>query len=237
MNGYRLLLMRLGLLEALGEEQISALQQFLTQRELAAGEILFRQGERCEHLHLIQHGALRLSAETNGALRALEIVSAGQALGEVAVFLSMPYPCTAEAVQESLVASLHQDDLRRLASGPSGFAWQLLRLLSRRLMGMQVRVQALTSSDVRVRVGTVLLQLARDSMPLLRDGPVTLRLRQEEIAQMAGVSRETVSRVLGQWSAEGLLSVGRGSVTLPDLGRFQAMLAGLSGGPSTSEPS
>ncbi len=77
---------------------------------------------------------------------------------------------------------------------------------------------------MRGRVGAVVLHLAQEAADPLKVGPVTLRARQEEVAQMAGVTRETISRVLGEWSRANLLVVGRGRVTIPDTGRLQSVL-------------
>jgi CRP/FNR family transcriptional regulator, cyclic AMP receptor protein len=228
MMGHRLLLMRLGLLESLSEEQITAVQEVLRQRRLVEGEMLFRQGDRCEHLHIVQDGALRLLAESNGGQHVLEVVREGNVMGEAGVFMSVPYPCSAEAAEKTLVSSLHREDLRRLANEPTGFCWQLLRLLSRRLVGMQMRVQALTSPDVRARVGAVLLQLAQEQAPPVRGGPPVLRVRQADLAQMAGVARETVSRLLSDWRRRGFLTVGRGRITMDDAVGLQADLDQLS---------
>jgi CRP-like cAMP-binding protein len=238
MIAHRLLLMRLGLLDSLSEEQISAVQECLQRRRMDAGQTLFFQGERCEHLHLIQDGSLRLRLEQKegGGSRILGIVPTGQVLGEAGVFLSMPYPCTAEAAEESLIASLHRDQLRRLTDGLPGFGWQMLRLLSRRLVGMEVRVQALTRPDVGGRVGAVLLQLAQEAAKPLGNGPVTLRVRQAEIGQMAGVARETVSRLLTEWEQTGLVVVGRGRLTIPDVSRLQTLVENLTGPAAGSEP-
>jgi CRP-like cAMP-binding protein len=222
---HRMLLMRLGLLESLSEEQISLVQERLQRRCLAAGQVLFVQGERCQHLHIVQDGTVRLRCEDEAkGGRTLEIVPEGHVLGEAGVFMSMPYPCSAEAVEDSIVASLHRDELRRLIESVPGFGWQMLRLLSRRLMRTQLHVQALASPDVRGRVGAVLLHLAQEAADPLKDGPVTLRARQEELAQMAGVTRETVSRVLGEWTRAGLLVVGRGRLTIPDTSRLQSAI-------------
>ncbi len=226
MDMHRMLL-RLGILEALNEEQISAMREVITTRRMVASETLFVQGERCEHLHVVQNGSLQLVTEHNGVRHILETVGMGSVLGEVGVFLAMAYPCTAVASEECLIASLGQNDLRHLSGSVPGLCWQLLRLLSLRLVGMQVRVQALSSPDVRVRVGAVLLQMAQENARTLRAGSVILRGRQVEIAQRAAVARETVSRLLTEWSQRGLLIVGRGRVTILDVTAFQVMVENL----------
>ncbi len=68
----------------------------------------------------------------------------------------------------------------------------------------------------RARIGGVLLQLAQEVSAPLIEGLVTLRIRQAEIGQMAGVARETVSRVLANWQEAGLISIGRGRNRIPD---------------------
>jgi len=210
-----------------GPRRHSSARAFLLARCcLAAGQTLFVQGERCEHLHLVQEGSLRLCCEDedNNERRVLEVVTEGHALGEAGVFMSVPYPCTAEAAQDNVIAPLHRDELRRLSDGVPGFGWQIPRLLSRRLIGMQVHIQALASPDVRGRVGAVVLHLAREAQQsMLKDRPVMLRIQQSEIAQMAGGTRETVSRVLSEWGRQNLIIVGRGRLTIPDLSLPQSV--------------
>jgi CRP/FNR family cyclic AMP-dependent transcriptional regulator len=223
MNMHRLILMRVGLLDSLSEEQISAVQECFRRRHLAEGAVLFRHGERCEHLHLIEHGSLRLLAGPDDS-RIVGLATPGHVLGEAGVFLAMPYPCSAVGNQESLIASLHRNDLRRLADSLPGFGWQLLRLVSRHLIASQVQVEALSSAEVYQRVGGTMLHLTQDVAAEGPRGPVTVAVRQAEIGQMAGVSRESVSRLLAAWGRAGLVTVGRGRLTIPDLDRFRAML-------------
>ena len=220
MFAHRMLLMRLGILDALSDEQVSMVQQNLQIRWLALDEALFRQGERCEHLHLVQDGSLQLLSERGGHSCASELVMPGQTLGEIGVFLGMPYPCSAIAAEDTLIASLHREPLQRMIERVPGFGWQLLKLFSQRMSGMQRRVFSLTNPDVGTRVGDVLIQLAEES-PAHSGAGSTLYVRQIEIGQMAGVTRETVSRLMTEWERRGLLSVCRGRCVIRDLEQFR----------------
>ena len=227
MLAQRTALLRLGILEALSEEQTEALRERLTPARLSPGQKLFSRGEKCEHLHLVQDGLLELCLAGAGHEKPLT-VGRGAALGEFAVITGGEYPFTAQALEPSTVASLHRDEFRRLVDTVPGFGWQVMRVLSRRLVTAQERLLALASPDVRVRIGAVVLHLVQEEPEAVVGGAATLHVRQSEVGEMAGVARETVSRVLAEWSRQGLVAVGRGRVIISEISRLRELVdAGL----------
>lgn len=218
--------MRLGLLNSLSDEQIARMQPSFRVGWVERGQQIFAQGEKCQHLRLVQEGSVRLEVERAGEKHLIDVVRAGQVMGEAGVFLGALYPCSGVAAEESLLISIHQTELQRLTDTVPGFGWQLLRLFSARLLANQVRLAALAGSDARERVGAVLLSLAQEVLAeqgaaMAPQTPLQLRVSQREIGQMAGVGRETVSRLLGLWREAGLVQVGRERITLLDVAGLQ----------------
>ncbi len=225
------MLMRLGLLSSLSEEQVARLQPSFRPQWVARGENVFTQGKKCEHLRLVQEGSVRLEIERDGGAHLIDVVRAGQMMGEAGVFVGAPYPCSGVAGEDSLLISIHQQELERLCDSVPGLGWQLLRVFAARLLANQVRIGALAGLDARARVASVLLSFAQETLAeppppapgaKAKPGAIEVKVSQQEIGQMAGVGRETVSRLLATWRAAGWVQVGRGRLVLLDVQALQS---------------
>ena len=104
-------------------------------------------------------------------------------------------------------------------------AEKLVVALTRRLREANERIARQSFQTVPSRVAGVLNQLLADEAltPLVKDG-VTIRLRQSDLAQMAGTSRESVSRFLATLERAGVVQVGRGRVTVIEPDRLDAYI-------------
>ena len=120
-----------------------------------------------------------------------------------------------EATEDTDLLALPASDMRSLIRENPGMAEKLVVALTRRLREANERIARQSFQTVPSRVAGVLDQLlAEDRVaPSVRDG-VTIRLRQSDLAQLAGTSRESVSRFLATLERAGVVQVGRGRVTI-----------------------
>jgi CRP/FNR family transcriptional regulator len=109
-----------------------------------------------------------------------------------------------------------------LARNPE-IALKLVAGLVRRLRAANARLSRQSFQTVPSRVAGILLQLSRDSQPA--DGEeeveVTIRMNQTDLAQLAGTSRESVSRFLAELERAGVVRSGRGRVTVLQPGKLR----------------
>jgi CRP/FNR family transcriptional regulator len=120
-----------------------------------------------------------------------------------------------EAAESTELLALPASDMRALIREHPGMAEKLVVALTRRLREANERIARQSFQTVPSRVAGVLNQLLAEETvtPLVTEG-VTIRLRQSDLAQMAGTSRESVSRFLATLERAGVVQVGRGRVTI-----------------------
>ncbi len=193
-----------------------ALERFLRPRRLAAGEILFSEGDPPSGICFLESGAVRLfAADEDGREQTLQVIRPGASFNEVPFFDRGPEPASAQAIEESVVLVLpvaQRDEILREVPGlaiaaSASFAFRLRQTIA--------LVEDLSFRQVASRVGRVLLQ-AVEPHPGVGAGSGGLPLTQREIAEMVGSSREVVARTLRQLEREGLIRIARGRIVLLD---------------------
>jgi CRP/FNR family transcriptional regulator len=129
-----------------------------------------------------------------------------------------------EATEDTELLALPATDMRSLIREHPEMAENLVVALTRRLREANERISRQSFQTVPSRVAGVLDQLlAEDRAPSVREG-VTIRLRQSDLAQLAGTSRESVSRFLATLERAGVVQVGRGRVTVLEPERLDAYI-------------
>ena len=129
-----------------------------------------------------------------------------------------------ETLTDAELLALPAMDMRRVIAQHGDIAAKLIVALTRRLRETNERVSRQSFQTVPSRVAGVLNQLvAEESIPEDRDG-ITVRMTQADLAQLAGTSRESVSRFLATLERAGVVAVGRGRVTILEPRRLRAYI-------------
>jgi CRP/FNR family cyclic AMP-dependent transcriptional regulator len=196
-------------------------------RRYRKGMLLFTAGEPGEAIFFVLEGRIRLFlATSDGHEHTLQLVPAGGVLAVVGVLEGRPYPASAETVEDSELALIRTADFARLVRCHADLAWSLLVELSHRLVWAQERIYDFALRSAAGRVASALLRLARQSGAPQDDGRCVLPapLTHRELAQLAGISRETATRVLQFMRRDGSVDAcGEGRVVL-DLRRLVGWL-------------
>jgi CRP/FNR family transcriptional regulator len=178
-------------------------------REFLRGEILFSEGEPGQGIWIVHKGTVKLvKTDALGREQLLKIVSPYEVFAEVVFFDDGPYPATAVAADNGRAMVLYNRDAEALISEHPSVAWHLLRVLSRRLRLAQERIRILSAADVTQKLAATLLHLSEQ-----QNSP-SLSLSHQDLANMLGTTRETVSRVLGSMASDGSVALGRNRVLI-----------------------
>jgi CRP/FNR family transcriptional regulator len=121
-----------------------------------------------------------------------------------------------EALEDTELLALPASDMRSLMGDHPELAVKLVLALTRRLRDANERISRQSFQTVPSRVAGVLERLiAEDDMPRRApEGGLTIRMTQTDLAQLAGTSRESVSRFLAGLERSGVVRCGRGRVTV-----------------------
>ena len=192
-------------------------------RNWERGEILFREGDQGDTCYLIRSGAVLLTREhQDGRLVALAEFRAGDLFGELAMFRGETRSATAEAIEATTAVALLATDVQRLIARNPDIALKLLASLAERVSRTNERLLQQSFQTVAGRVASALLA---QTVSRQADGApqedVLIRSTQAEIAHLSGTSRESASRFLATLERAGIVTLGRGKVTVHDPGRLR----------------
>ncbi len=196
--------------------------------------VIFTTGDESDGLYEVVSGKVKLSrrpGETpdhpaNRHESLLRLASAGQIFGELAVFDGGPRNATAVAVTTAVVRRYPQADIERLVNRHADLGAACLTHITRRLRLTLERTTDFSVLDGTARLVKTILVLGQRFGE--RDGSrIVIRhdLTQAELGAFAGLSRETVSKVLADLSGQGLLEVGTGRIAVADEDALQRSIS------------
>ena len=204
-------------------EDLLAVADVIVPRTFGAGETVFREGDAGDTCYIVRVGQARAVREhTDGRSITLATFGPGEIFGELAMFDEERRSATVEALQETEAAAILGSDMRRLLRAHPDIAVKLLRALSQRLRETNERLARQSFQTVQSRVASVLAELvAAARSEGAGEADVLITATQADLAQLAGSSRESASRFLAVLERAGIITQGRGRLTVHDPGRLE----------------
>lgn len=175
---------------------------------LRKGQPLFAQGERADAVYLLLEGRVKVSeASASGHSVVLRLEAPGALLGLLAALGGEPcYPVTAEALEPCVAARWDGGELATQMKRFPQLAVAALPVVLARLREVQDQVRELATERVERRVARLVVRLVRQAGQKTPEGVrVDVALTRQELAEMSGTTLYTVSRLLSQWSAQGIV--------------------------------
>jgi CRP-like cAMP-binding protein len=183
-----------------------------------AGHVFFTQGEQGDRLYVITSGKVKVGRRSSGGREAFfTLRGPSESFGELSVFDPGPRTSTATAITEACVVPVEGPVLRSWIANHPDVADRLLRVLARRLRRTDDILCDLILTDVPGRTAKQLLGLAQ-RFGVQEDGAIRVAhgLTQGELAQLVGSSRETVNKVLSDFSQRGWIRLERKAMVIAD---------------------
>jgi CRP/FNR family transcriptional regulator, cyclic AMP receptor protein len=217
------LLARTEVFRDLEERELHEVAQVAVPRRWDRGQVIFREGDPGDTCYLLKSGAVMLTREhQDGRMVALAELRAGGMFGELAMFRGETRSATAEAMEPTEAIALLAPDVQRLIRGNPDIASKLLAALAERVSTTTERLLQQSFQTVAGRVaGALLAQCVARQAEGAPERDVLVRATQAEIASLAGTSRESASRFLATLEREGVVTLGRGKVTVHEPGRLR----------------
>jgi len=190
------------LLSDLPEQLSSGLLANAKPVKLAANEILFLAGDPGDGCFRVNEGLLKVSmVSPTGAERILAILGPGSIVGDMAMIDGRPRSASVSALRDCKLSFVSRSAFEAVAGKNPEIYKHLLSLLAARLRDTDQVVAAGTFLPVKGRVARALLDLAKAFGNEVDAGRIVIRqkLSQSDVAAMAGIARENVSRILNEW--------------------------------------
>ena len=179
-------------------------------RSLARGETLFLKDDPADAFYAIRRGEIRITAGTGAGRRmTLNLLGPGDIFGEIALFDGRPRSADAVAAEPAELFAVRRRDMLDLVARRADLALRIIELLCERLRVASARLEETVMMPLPARIARRLLALAEDF-------GAELHVSQDDIADFAGTTRETVNRQLQAWRRQGLLDLHRNRVVVRD---------------------
>src|SRR5215468_1184315 len=179
------------------------------------GAVLFVEGQAPRGVYIICSGRVKLTTTSrDGKTLILRIAQAGEVLGLHGTVSGKPYELTAETLQPCQLDFIKRDDFLKFLQGHADACLNAAQHLSQNCQLAYEMIRSLgLSHSVSEKLARLLLEWARDGDTTSEGIRIKISLTHEEIAQLIGTSRETVTRVLSEFRQKKLAQL-RGSTLL-----------------------
>jgi CRP/FNR family cyclic AMP-dependent transcriptional regulator len=212
------LLARVPVFSTLHTADLERISELAVPREFEPGQVVFREGDSSDTCYIVRSGRARAVREhSDGRTITLATFGPGDIFGELAMFEDERRSATVEAIEPTAAVAVLGPDMRRLMNEHPGIATRLVIALGRRLRESNERLSRQSFQTVQSRVAVVLHDLVQQQIAAGHDPTeVLLTTTQADLAQLAGSSRESASRFLAVLERAGVISQGRGRLTVHD---------------------
>lgn len=207
------------LLASLDDEERRRVLAAARRRSYARGEVVVREGDPSDSLHLVAGGRLAVRVTTaEGENATINLLGRGDYFGELSL-LDGQRPvrsATIVALEKSETLTLSAAEFRDLRARHRAADQLLLTLMARRVEELSARLLEAMYDGLDARVHRRLAELTVLYGEEANGGPVVVPLTQEHLAELVGGTRPSVNQILRRLEDRGVVELGRGKLTVLD---------------------
>ncbi len=209
------LIRKIPLFATLTDEEFIPLEHIFVQRSYRKNQVIFLEEDTGNYMYLVLSGKVKVSkAGAAGKETILAIHRAGDFFGEMSLLDGKTAPATVSAMEDSKIISLSGADFHKYLMHNQKVLLQIIHVLCGRLRQVW-QTQSVSSSTAEAKIRNGIYQLAkRHGIQDAHGTIIDLKITHQELAEMVGTSRETVTRVLSRLRDEGIIEIEQRRITL-----------------------
>jgi len=207
----------------LSDQELEKIAALGVRKKYKKGSIILLEEETGAALFVIVAGKVKIvRMDDDGREVILSILGESDFFGEMAILDGLTRSASVVATTKSELFMIHRRDFLKLLNDYPMVAIALLRELTGRLRKADAQIKSLSLKDAAGRVANVVLQLA-DDIGMFRKGRVEIDELplQQDLANMAGTSRETISRMIHKFIKKGYLQLQGNRLIINDYESFK----------------
>src|SRR5262252_8013852 len=203
-------LRKIDIFRDLNHDEIEQIDRQTRMTTVRKGHVIYRQEDTAEGLFLLKRGRVRLSRlSPSGKKLELAVLEPGTFFGELSMLGVSMRNASAEAVDDSLLCVMSEADVERLVLSKPQVGLRMIEILGRRLAAAEAKLEEFAYLTASNRVAAALLRLVSEG--------VIADMSHQDIADAVAVHRETVTKILDEFEAGGLVALGRRRVQVLDV--------------------
>lgn len=220
---------RLQLLSGMSQQATHKLSAMMRTTKRRRGEWIFVLGDSADSIYLLQEGRMKITALNEDGHEVLhEIIGPGEIFGDTSTILGMPRTTSAQALEDSLLAEICRRDFESLLNMFPELSLQLLKSVGLRLKRAEAQLVNVICNDVSRRVREALIELMPVRSGAAPARPVTIKITQQDLANLIGASRQKTWQALKELEDSGVLRLMYGGILVTAAHRLrQPVLTGM----------
>jgi CRP/FNR family transcriptional regulator, cyclic AMP receptor protein len=203
------LLSSIPLFEDLTPDELQKMISFTKKKSITKGSHVFFKDEPLNSVYFIEKGIVKIyKTDINGKEQIVSLLKEGDMFPHIGFFQSRTYPANALVVEDASFVYLSTSHLQEMVLHYPEVSIKLFRVMEEKIIELQSSLEAQVLNNAYDQVVKLLLRLQHAHGVLQQDGGYMLpiHITQNEIAQMIGAARETVSRSLSKMRKKGLIA-------------------------------
>ena len=178
-------------------EELDLITSIKKEKIYEKGELIFHEGADAKGVYCVKLGKIKLSQlGLDGKDQILHLAKDGDLMGYRATLGSDVFNCSAIAIEKSCICYIPKDQFLSLVGNNSKIALQIIHLFSEELKKTESNVTKITQLKVKERIAQGLLLLIKNYGYEDDGQTINVKIKREELANMAGTTRETATRIL-----------------------------------------
>ena len=204
---------------SLKPDELDQVNKLFREEGYASGEAIYFAGDPAHRLYVVASGKVKISRHTLGGQDVvLDLLAPGDFFGSLAILGDAVYPDTAQAQTGVCVLGIQAQEFQQILLQYPAVGLAVLQLTAERLQAAHETIRQLSAFPVERRIAAVLLKLSEKLGEPSDEGLlIQTPLARQDLADMAGTTLESASRVMSQFQKQGLIRSGRQWVAITDL--------------------
>ena len=211
----------------LDENTLEQISKLGIRKNFTKDSVVLFEHETGSALFVIVSGKVKVSrVSDDGKEVILTILGESDFFGEMAILDGLARSANVTAMEDSELFIIQRSEFLELLQSHPEIAIALLQELTQRLRSADMKIKSLSLKDAEGKVATVILQLA-DDIGKIKHGTVEIEKLpfQHDLANMAGTSRETISRTLHSFAKKGMVELDGSKLKILDYEKFKEMFS------------
>ena len=218
-------LRKIPLFADLPADELNRLADQVEMRELRRREVVYLPGDPGGSVYVLNGGRVKVSKVTrDGKALTLAYIAAAELFGETCLVAGGPREEMAEAMENSIITEIAREDFEGLLARHADLGLKTTKLLAERRLNLENKLETLVFRDVTSKLAELLLNLAEEyGVEDSRGTLVSLKITHQELANLIGSTRETVSLTLSQFKKKNLICTEGRKVIISDAESLRAL--------------
>jgi CRP/FNR family transcriptional regulator len=202
-------LQRVPLFATLNDTEFKNLEAIFRIRAYQKNQVVFLEEEAGTYMYIVLAGKVKVTKSTPGGKESiLTIHRQGDFFGEMSLLDGKSSPATVSAMEDCKIAAISAADFNRHLMTNEKVVRQIIKVLCARLRHVWAQIQSLSYSTAEARIRGGIRQLSmKHGVADARGIIIDLKITHQEIAEMVGTSRETVTRTLARLQKDGIIQI------------------------------